>query len=89
MKRASPGRSRPADRVEESMADEYDFSKAVRGATAKRYARSSHVVILDPDVAAAFPNAASVNEALRLLVRLATATGAKRLPRRKLSSRKR
>lgn len=53
------------------MQDEYDFSKGVRGKYAKRYAKQSNVVVLDADVAAYFPDAESVNEALRALVKIA------------------
>ena len=53
------------------MADEYDFSAAVRRATAKEYADGSNVVVLDRDVAEIFRNAAAVNAALRMLARLA------------------
>ncbi|MBI4559229.1 MAG: hypothetical protein HY706_16715 [Candidatus Hydrogenedentes bacterium] len=49
------------------MRSEYDFSKAVRGVTAARYAKGTNVVVLAPDVARMFPNAAAVNEALRAL----------------------
>lgn len=44
---------------------EYDFRGGVRGKYARQYAEGSNVVVLDPDVAAAFPDAASVNRALR------------------------
>jgi hypothetical protein len=44
---------------------EYDFSKGVRGKYVKRLARGSNVVLLDPDVSAAFPTSAAVNKALR------------------------
>ena len=54
-------------RVDEDMLPEYDFSGAVRGKYYERFRKSSNVVVLDPDVSAAFPNAASVNEALRSL----------------------
>lgn len=47
------------------MLDEYDFSGGIRGKYAERYASGTNVVLLDPDVAAAFPNERSVNEALR------------------------
>jgi len=47
------------------MRPEYDFSKGVRGKYAKRYAEGTNVVVLDPDVAAAFPTAEAVNRALR------------------------
>lgn len=48
---------------------EYDFSGGVRGKYAKRYARGSNIVVLDPDVAEAFPTARAVNTALRKLLR--------------------
>ncbi|MEI6082065.1 MAG: hypothetical protein WCR44_06525 [Verrucomicrobiota bacterium] len=49
------------------MLDHYDFSKGVRGKYAKRVAQGTNLVLLEPDVAKAFPNAASVNETLRAL----------------------
>jgi len=50
------------------MREEYDFSQGVRGKYAKAYHQGSNVVVLDPDVAERFPNAESVNQALRSLV---------------------
>jgi hypothetical protein len=44
---------------------EYDFSGGTRGKYSDRYARGSNVVVLEPDVAAAFPTAEAVNAALR------------------------
>jgi hypothetical protein len=49
----------------DGLREEYDFSRGERGKYATRYAEGSNVVVLDPDVAAAFPNAESVNRALR------------------------
>jgi hypothetical protein len=46
---------------------EYDFSHARANKYAARYAAGSAVVVLEPDVAAMFPNADDVNEALRAL----------------------
>ena len=46
---------------------EYDFSRGVRGKYARRYAQGTNVVVLEPDVAKAFPNADAVNESLRAL----------------------
>lgn len=43
----------------------YDFSGGVRGKYVGRFAGSCKVVELEPDVAEAFPDAASVNETLR------------------------
>lgn len=51
------------------MRDEYDFSGGVRGKYASRYARGSNVVVLEPDVAEAFPTARAVNAALRKILR--------------------
>lgn len=44
---------------------EYDFSGGSRGKYAERFARGSNVVVLDPDLAAAFPTTEAVNAALR------------------------
>ena len=52
-------------RYTREMLDHYDFSKGVRGKCAKRVAQGTNLVLLDPDVAKAFPDAASVNETLR------------------------
>ena len=51
----------------DTMRPHYDFSKAVRGATAARYARGANVVVIDPAVLDVFPDGAAVNEALRAL----------------------
>jgi hypothetical protein len=52
---------------EREMLEEYDFSGGVRGKYAARFARGSHVVVLDPDVAEVFSDSESVNRALRAL----------------------
>lgn len=49
---------------------EYDFSRGVRGKHAARYAAGTNVVVLEPDVASAFPTANDVNEALRTLAQI-------------------
>ena len=53
------------------MRPEYDFSGGVRGKYASRYRKGTNVVLLDPDVAAAFPDSTLVNEALRALLEIA------------------
>jgi len=63
------------------MRAEYDFSKAVRGVTAARYAEGTNVVLLDPDVAKIFPDARAVNEALRTMARV-TRTAVRRRTRK-------
>jgi hypothetical protein len=50
---------------------EYDFSRGVRGKHHQAYKAGTNVVFLDPDVAKAFADSVSVNQALRLLVKLA------------------
>jgi len=50
------------------MRAEYDFSGGVRGKYVDRYRRGTNVVLLDPELADAFPDSKSVNEALRALV---------------------
>ena len=56
------------------MLEEYDFSKGVRGKYSQRYATGSNVVVISPDVAEVFPDSESVNEALRMLIRIAQQT---------------
>jgi hypothetical protein len=50
------------------MREEYDFSKGVRGKYAERFKEGANLILLEPDVAKAFPDAKSVNEALRTLI---------------------
>ena len=57
------------DRHEQDLLPEYDFSQGVRGKYAKRYEAGSNVVVVAPDLVAAFPTSEAVNEALRQLVR--------------------
>jgi hypothetical protein len=57
--------SRADDR--DTMRREYDFSAAVRGVTAKRYAQGANIAVIDPDVLDVFPNSAAVNQALPAL----------------------
>lgn len=54
----------------DDMRPEYDFSHGVRGKHHRAYQAGTNVVFLEPDIAGAFPDSASVNQALRLLVRL-------------------
>jgi len=63
------------------MRSEYDFASmkgGVRGKYAARVASGSNLVLLDNDVAAAFPTAAAVNEALRVLMRAAACLRSRR-----------
>jgi hypothetical protein len=53
---------------------EYDLGEllkdGVQGKYAKRYAEGTNLVLLDPDIAEAFPNDEAVNKALRLVMQL-------------------
>lgn len=60
-----PSIRKPLKAAEPEMRPEYDFSGAVRGKYYKRYLEATNVVVLEPDVAKRFKNAASVNKALR------------------------
>lgn len=64
---------RPND--SDAMRPEYDFSEGVRGKHYRAYREGTNVVFLEPEIAAAFPDSESVNQALRLLVRLAKSKG--------------
>lgn len=58
----------------EEMRKEYrreDLGKGIRGKYFEAYKKGTNLVLLSPDVAAAFPDEASVNEALRSLLKVA------------------
>jgi hypothetical protein len=67
--RSAPAAARRRDQAATSdpdeLAPEYDFRGARPNPYAARYAAGATAVVLDPDVAAAFPTAARVNEVLR------------------------
>jgi hypothetical protein len=64
-----------SDPEDDDLRPEYDLSKYVhvaeRGKYAEQYRTGTNLVLLAPDVAAAFPSDEAVNEALRLVMRLA------------------
>jgi len=51
----------------DTMRPEYDFSAAVRGATAAKYAQGANIAVIDPKVLDVFPDGAAVNQTLRAL----------------------
>lgn len=57
--------------IDDEMRTEYDFSGGVRGKYYEAYQQATNVVVLEPDLAEIFRDSASVNEALRSLVKLA------------------
>jgi hypothetical protein len=62
----------PSKRSNVEMRAEYDFSGGVRCKYVDRYRRGTNVVLLDPELAEAFPDSKSVNDALRALLAVAT-----------------
>ena len=53
----------------------FDYSTAVRGKYYRRLLKEgANVVVLDPDIAKAFHDSASVNEALRSLLKISETT---------------
>ena len=60
--------------MEDELRSEYDFAQmegGIRGKYVERYRLGTNLVLLDPDVAQAFPNDKAVNDALRLLIQVA------------------
>lgn len=61
---------------DEELRGEYDFAKlpgGIRGKYLRRYRAGTNLALLDPDVAAAFPTDQAVNEALRVVLKAASA----------------
>jgi hypothetical protein len=53
------------------MLEEYNFGGGKRGKYSQKYFEGTNIVVLSPDVAEAFPDSESVNEALRMLIKIA------------------
>jgi hypothetical protein len=65
---------KPSDSDDYELRDEYDLSKmtiVAKGRYAPDRRAGKNVVLLAPDVAQAFPTDEAVNEALRLVLRMA------------------
>ena len=62
------------DKMEDELRPEYDLRELLKGGArgkyVTRYRAGTNLVLLDPDVAKAFPDQEAVNEALRLVIRL-------------------
>ncbi|HSE16114.1 MAG TPA: hypothetical protein VLB46_03630 [Pyrinomonadaceae bacterium] len=62
------------DELSDEMRPEYDFRKLKfvgRGLYAERYRSGTNLVLLEPDIREAFPDDESVNEALRVIAKVA------------------
>ena len=74
MEKESSMKKVESEMEEDELRPEYDLSQLkgrVRGKYVERYREGTNLVLLEPDVAAAFPDAKTVNEALRLLIKVA------------------
>ena len=68
-------RKESAKRRRDELRPEYDLARLKGGVRGKYYEQATagtNLVLLDPDVARAFPDSSSVNRALRLLQEVAT-----------------
>ena len=68
-------RKESAKRRSDELRPEYDLARLKGGVRGKYYKQASagtNLVLLEPDVARAFPDSNSVNRALRLLQEIAT-----------------
>ena len=68
-------RKESAKQGSDDLRPEYDLARlkgGVRGKYHKQATAGTNLVLLDPDVARAFPDSSSVNRALRLLQEVAT-----------------
>lgn len=86
-------RKASAKSAKDELRAEYDLTKLKGGVRGKYYQRAmagTNLVLVDPDLAKVFPDAASVNRALRVLRDAAGATaGQPRRARRAPARRKR
>ncbi|OQX01131.1 MAG: hypothetical protein BWK80_60605 [Desulfobacteraceae bacterium IS3] len=60
--------------TDDDLRPEYDLSKlkgGIRGKYAQKYKEGTNLILLEPDVAEVFQDNKSVNEALRLLIKIA------------------
>lgn len=67
-------KKRYTSEMDDELRLEYDLREllkgGVRGKYVARYRAGTNLVLLDPDVAKAFPDEVAVNEALRLVIQL-------------------
>ncbi len=67
------------DEKEDDLEPEYDLGSllknSVRGKYAERFQRGTNLVLLDPEVAKAFPDSQAVNDALKLVIQLSQIPG--------------
>ncbi len=78
-------RKRSLEAIDDELRPEYDLSQLKGGVRGKYYQKAksgTNLVLIEPDLAGAFPDEQSVNRALRLLVTAANAAIPDARPRR-------
>ena len=67
-------KTKPKGEKADELRPEYDLGEllkdGVQGKYAGRYREGTNIILLEPDVAKAFPTDEAVNEALRLMIQL-------------------
>jgi hypothetical protein len=75
-------KKKPRAETKDELRPEYDLRQllkgGVRGKYAARYRAGTNLVLLDPDMAKVFASEKDVNEALRLVIRLAKISNGKK-----------
>jgi hypothetical protein len=80
-----------AKKVDDELRPEYDLSQLKGGVRGKYYKRAmtrTNLVLIEPDLAKAFPDTDSVNRALRLLVDAVSSATTRRRQRRSASNKR-
>jgi hypothetical protein len=73
----------------EDALERYDWSKATKGRHAYRFPKKAHAVVIAPELWQHFGTADAVNDGLRVLLKLATLTKARRSHKRLKLAKKR
>ena len=75
-------KTKSKDEMADELRPEYDLGQllkdGVRGKYADRYREGTNLVLLEPDVADAFPTGEAVNKALRLVIQLTKVQGTRK-----------
>src|SRR5215813_355657 len=84
-------RKESAEAMDDELRPEYDLSQLKGGVRGKYYRQAkagTNLVLIEPDLAKAFPDTDSVNRALRLLVDAASSATTRRRQRRSASNKR-
>lgn len=66
----SPTRKRVRNAETGDVRPEYDFVGGIRGKYAHRYAKGTNLILLEPELAAEFPDSRSVSRALKAYLKI-------------------